>query len=57
MLLFGRVMDDAALQGVSSLLNAGVAIRSKDGQTLASDEALPLIWAKMRLRPSPNSIP
>ncbi|MFC5702948.1 methyl-accepting chemotaxis protein [Cohnella faecalis] len=41
LLLFGRVMDDAALQGVSSLLNAGVAIRSKDGQTLASDEALP----------------
>lgn len=40
LLLFGRLLDDDAMKGISSLLNAGIEIRSENGQTLASDEAL-----------------
>ncbi|RIE04513.1 CHASE4 domain-containing protein [Cohnella faecalis] len=58
LLLFGRVMDDAALQGVSSLLNAGSGDpfegRADVGKRRSSAR---LFGRKCGLRPSPNSIP
>ncbi|WP_158602210.1 methyl-accepting chemotaxis protein [Cohnella endophytica] len=37
-LIFGRMLDDEAMKGVGKILNAGMAIRSSTGQTLATDE-------------------
>jgi methyl-accepting chemotaxis protein len=36
-LVFGRLLDDEAIQGVGGILNAGIAIRTKTGQQLSSD--------------------
>ena len=36
-LVFGRLLDDEAIQGVSAILNASIAIRTKTGQELRSD--------------------
>ncbi|QMV40846.1 methyl-accepting chemotaxis protein [Cohnella cholangitidis] len=36
MLIFGRLLDDEALKGIGTILNAGIAIRSSDQQKLGS---------------------
>ncbi|MFB9277911.1 methyl-accepting chemotaxis protein [Cohnella cellulosilytica] len=35
-LLFGRMLDDEAMEGIGAILNAGVAVRSSGGQRLSS---------------------
>jgi methyl-accepting chemotaxis protein len=37
MLIFGRLLDDKAMIGIGTILNAGVAIRSSDGQKMGSN--------------------
>lgn len=39
-LIFGRLLDDEAIEGIGTILNAPMAIRSADGQTLGSSSDL-----------------
>lgn len=37
-LIFGQLLSDEAMKGIGTILNAGIAIRSLEGQKLASNE-------------------
>lgn len=38
LLIFGRLLDDDAMAGIGTILNAGLALKSAEGQKLGSDQ-------------------